>query len=145
MGFLRQKYWSGLPCPSPGDFPNPGMEPESPALAGGFFTTEPSGKASDYFRNTQIIQDSLQIYNLVTSPNPFCHLRSHGLRFQGIGWDILVSRHLAYRMEHGHHLRLPRIWKRGEKAWSGQINLSVSFCLYKRRGQGQRSRIPFQV
>ena len=43
MGFLRQEYWSGLPFPPPGDLPNPGTEPESPvspALAGGFFTTE---------------------------------------------------------------------------------------------------------
>ena len=32
MGFSRQKYWSGLPFPSPGDLPNPGMEPVSPAL-----------------------------------------------------------------------------------------------------------------
>ena len=42
MGFSRQEYWSGLPCLSPGDLPNPGMEPPSlmsPALAGGFFTT----------------------------------------------------------------------------------------------------------
>ena len=39
MGFLRQEYWSGLPFPSAGDFPKPGIEPESPALAGRFFTT----------------------------------------------------------------------------------------------------------
>ena len=39
MGFSRQEYWSGLPCPSPGDRPRPGIKPESPALAGGFFTT----------------------------------------------------------------------------------------------------------
>ena len=41
--FFRQKYWSGLTFPPPGDLPNPGTEPESPvspALAGGFFTTE---------------------------------------------------------------------------------------------------------
>ena len=44
MGFPRQEYWSGLPLPSPGDLPNPGTEPESPALAGRFFTTEPPGK-----------------------------------------------------------------------------------------------------
>ena len=40
MGFLRQEYWSGLPFPSPGDLPDPGIEPTSlgfPALAGGFF------------------------------------------------------------------------------------------------------------
>ena len=42
MGFSRQEYWSGLPCPTPGDLPDPGIEPESltyPALAGRFFTT----------------------------------------------------------------------------------------------------------
>ena len=32
MGFSRQEYWSGLPFPSPGDLPNPGVEPGSPAL-----------------------------------------------------------------------------------------------------------------
>ena len=52
MGFSRQEYWRGLPCPSPGDLPNPEVESvslKSPALVGGFFTTsttwEPSGKA----------------------------------------------------------------------------------------------------
>ena len=42
MGFSRQEYWSGLPCPLPGDLPNPGIQPASltsPALAGMFFTT----------------------------------------------------------------------------------------------------------
>ena len=39
MEFSRQEYWSGLPFPSPGDLPHPGIEPLSPALAGRFFTT----------------------------------------------------------------------------------------------------------
>ena len=42
MGFSRQEYWSGLPCPPPGDLPHPGIEPgslTSPALADRFFTT----------------------------------------------------------------------------------------------------------
>ena len=43
-GFSRQEYWSGLPFPPPGDLPNPGIEPVSPALAGRFFITEPAGK-----------------------------------------------------------------------------------------------------
>ena len=48
MGFPRQEYWSGLPFPPPGHLPNTGTEPASPvspALAGGFFTTEPPGKS----------------------------------------------------------------------------------------------------
>ena len=41
----RQEHWSGLPCPPPGDLPDPGIEPSSPALqADFFFTTEPPGK-----------------------------------------------------------------------------------------------------
>ena len=44
MGFPRQEYWSGLPFPSPGDLPNPGIKPASPELAGGFFTAKPPGK-----------------------------------------------------------------------------------------------------
>ena len=44
MGFPGQEYQGGLPLPSPGDLPNPGIEAVSPALAGGLFTTEPPGK-----------------------------------------------------------------------------------------------------
>ena len=41
MGFSRQEYWSGLPFPSPGDLPNPGLEPRSPALQADSFPSEP--------------------------------------------------------------------------------------------------------
>ena len=44
MGFSRQGYWSELPFPPPSDLPDPGIEPVSPGLEGGFFTTEPPGK-----------------------------------------------------------------------------------------------------
>ena len=44
MGFPRQEYWPGLPFPSPGALPDPGMELMSPALGGRFFTTEGSSK-----------------------------------------------------------------------------------------------------
>ena len=42
--FSRQEYWSGLPSPPPRDFPNPGIEPATPAMADRCFTTEPPGK-----------------------------------------------------------------------------------------------------
>ena len=38
MGFFRKEYWSGWPCPPPGDLPDPGIEPVSLTLAGGLFT-----------------------------------------------------------------------------------------------------------
>ena len=43
MGFSRQEYWSGLTFPSPGDLPNPGIEPGSPALQGDSLLSEPPG------------------------------------------------------------------------------------------------------
>ena len=44
MGFSRQEYWSGLPFPSPGDLPDPGIEPGSPALQADALPSEPPGK-----------------------------------------------------------------------------------------------------
>ena len=45
MEFSRQEYWSGLPCPSPGDLPNPGIKPRSPAFQADSLLSEPPGKA----------------------------------------------------------------------------------------------------
>ena len=44
MGFLRQEYWSGLPCPPPADLPNPELELVSPALQADSLPSEPPGK-----------------------------------------------------------------------------------------------------
>ena len=55
MGFSRQEYWSGLPCPLAGDLPDTGVEPTSltsPALAGGFFTTSDTWQALDQIYNS---------------------------------------------------------------------------------------------
>ena len=46
MGFSRQEYWSGLPFLSPGDLPDPGIEPRSPALQADTLNSEPPGKLS---------------------------------------------------------------------------------------------------
>ena len=45
MGFSRQEYWSGLPFPSPGDLPDLGIEPGSPAFQADALTSEPPGKS----------------------------------------------------------------------------------------------------
>ena len=49
MEFSREEFWSGFPFPSPGDLLNPGKELMSPALASGFFATEPPGKPLPLF------------------------------------------------------------------------------------------------
>ena len=55
MGFSRQKYWSGLPFLSPGDLPNPGIEPRSPVLQAVSFLTETSGKPYKHLRNKYLL------------------------------------------------------------------------------------------
>ena len=53
MGFPWQENWSGLPFPTPGDLPDPGIKPASPALADGFFTTKPLGKLLDCLKQIE--------------------------------------------------------------------------------------------
>ena len=60
MGFSRREYWSGLPCPPPGDLPDSGIEPGSPALAGGFFTVWATKKGENS-RRKQVFTQSQSI------------------------------------------------------------------------------------
>ena len=60
LGFSKQGYWSGLPFPPPGDLPNTGIKPVSPALAGRFFTTEPPGKHAACMHRKFIIRGIAQ-------------------------------------------------------------------------------------
>ena len=55
VGFSRQEYWSGLPFPSPGDLPNPGIEAGSPALQADALPSEPPGKS---LQNATALQKS---------------------------------------------------------------------------------------
>ena len=58
MGFSRQEYWSGLPFPSPGDLPNPGIEPGSPALQADALSSEPPGKPVDVYYHIEEVLHS---------------------------------------------------------------------------------------
>ena len=55
MGFSRQEYWSGLPFPSPGDLPDLGIEPGSPALQADCLPSEPSGKPKYFMFQSLVI------------------------------------------------------------------------------------------
>ena len=57
-GFPRQEYWSGLPFPSPGDLPDPGIELMSPALAGGFITTNATWEAQNNMEVPEKVKNS---------------------------------------------------------------------------------------
>ena len=56
MKFSRQGYWSGLPFPSPGDLPDPGIEPGSPALQADALPSEPPRKPEIIFKKFKIIE-----------------------------------------------------------------------------------------
>ena len=58
MGFSRREYWSGLPFPSPGDLPDPGIEPGSPTLEADTLTSEPPGKICKKLISAVVIQRS---------------------------------------------------------------------------------------
>ena len=55
MGFSRQEYWSGVPFPSPGDLPNPGIEPRSPALQADALTSELRQKSIHSHKHTNTL------------------------------------------------------------------------------------------
>ena len=73
LGFSRQEYWSRLPCPPPGDLPNPGLEPRSPALRADSLLSELSGKP----KNTGVGSLSLLqgIFPIQESTQGFLHCR----------------------------------------------------------------------
>ena len=69
LGFSRQEYWGGLWFPSPGDLPDPGIEPTAsaaPALAGGFFTTAPPGSPQMQYKQKQMNLTVCQMSNIIT-------------------------------------------------------------------------------
>ena len=69
MGFSRQEYWSGLPCPPPGDLPNPGIEPASlasPTLSGRFFTTSATWEAHTYGTHIFIYFTVIYIFPIIS-------------------------------------------------------------------------------
>ena len=79
LGISRQGYWSGLPFPSPGNLPKPGIESTSPALAGRFLTTEPLGKPIGLAIHMVILiclNQSIQFSHSVV----FDSLQLHGLQ-----------------------------------------------------------------
>ena len=70
-GFSRQGYWSGLPLPTPGNLPNPVIEPASlasPDLEGGFFTTSATWEAQSLFNGHALMYLTLE-YTVLESKN----------------------------------------------------------------------------
>ena len=82
-GILQQEYWSGLPFPSPGDLPNPGIKPRSPALQADVLPSEPPGKPGAVHKLMLLsIQSHLPRDLLKSQPNHFILPRlTHSVHF----------------------------------------------------------------
>ena len=83
MGFSRQEYWSGLPCPPPGDLPNPGIKPvslTSPALAGRFFTTSATWEAPNFY------ESYLSQWKANTHTHTHTHIQADKIALGLVGW-----------------------------------------------------------
>ena len=101
MEFPRQEYWSGLPSPSPEDFPDPGIKPASLALAGKFFTTMPPGK--------------LQLDNSllgVGGNSIYCRILATSLASA----QIMPVTPLPTKEWQSKHLQVPPVFSRGKTA-----------------------------
>ena len=97
MGFSRQEYWRGLPFPSPGDLPNPGIKPGSPALEADALLSEPSEKCKKAKTPGFMLRTLLQRTNLLSKPNKI-QVKALGsflaLKTQFLGSVRSVSNHM---------------------------------------------------
>ena len=111
MGFPRQEYWSGLPCPPPGDLPNPGIKPASlmsPALADGFPTSGATWEAPKYhvltlFNPMDCSLPGSSVYRDSPCKNTIvgCHSFLQGIFLtQELNPGLLYWRQILYHLSH---------------------------------------------
>ena len=124
MGFSRQKNWSGLPCPSPADLPNLGIEHmslTSPAVSGGFFTTSTTWEA---LRSVNIYIHTWNIHTL----NSFHILgKDVVIHYTDLcGWEYLDK-------AGGKCTRRKRTYI---QAWDPELDLQMGQCTHSTSGSG---------
>ena len=153
IGFFRQEYWNEMPFPPPGDLPNPGikpMSPEPPALAGRFFTTEPSVSSVQLLSRVQLFATpwfaARQASLSITKSRSSLKLMSIEL--------VMPSNHLilcpplllppsifpsirVFSNESVLHIRWPKYWscllERKQKRLDTWSNFILSSCLFLQR------------
>ena len=159
MGFYREEYWSGLPCPPPGDLPDPGIKPmslKSPALAGTFFTISATWEAHVHL---------LLLFMSLISQTLFMRLFSLRVIYRNkILLSVVIDKSQLFRIVHGTEKRKWKwirsvvsdsLWPRGlnvahqappsmgfskQEYWSG-LTISFSKATSQPRDQTWVSRI----
>ena len=105
LGFSRQEYWSGFQCLPPGELPNPGIEPRSPALQAESLLSEPPGKQSE---SCSVVCDSLRppgLHSPWNSPGQNNGVDSLSILqeifpTQGLNLGLLHCRQMLYQLSH---------------------------------------------
>ena len=115
--FSRQEHWGGLPCPPPGDLPNPGIEPGSHTLQADSLLFEPPGKT----KNTGV--GSLSLLQGIFSS-------------QELNWGLLHCRQILYQLRYqgGPNfcwVTIQILYLEGLCEWEGLLSQASSQALYK--------------
>ena len=93
LGFSRQEHWSGLPCPPPGDLPNSGIEPGSPALQADSLPSEPPGKPSVQF--SSVVWSCLTLCDPMDCSTPALSITNSWNLFKLMSIEsVIPSKHL---------------------------------------------------
>ena len=131
MGFSRQEYWSGLPFPSPGDLPNPGIEPGSPALQTDALPSEPLGKLEPIPNSSLISLYSQSHSNMFARARAHTHTHTHRLSWTiaraslGVSGDLGLSSITPVKCKSTfHHSRVPTALKVKPKLFRVEVSHS---------------------
>ena len=133
LGFPRQEYWSGLPCPPPGDLPDPGMEPSShtsPALAGGFFTASTTWMPPDIllaFIQVTVNISRIGVITVIKVNILLCLMFVAEWKGQGKNLPAISAAEIRWRLR-GFHSYLYCVWTKNATALTEGSGAWDAFC-----------------
>ena len=129
--FSGQEYWSGLPFPSPGDLPVPGIEPRSPALQADSLLSEPPGKPSSATKEA-IMQQVEKAHSLQRRPRAakkksmyYTHTHTHTHTHTRKGFNACLSIPIHYQKPWFYAVKfILGTWTSGRELWQSQPHVS---------------------
>ena len=127
-GFSRPEYWSGLPCPPPGDLPDPGIEPRSPALQADSLLTEPPGKPENTGVDSLICLKGIFPTQESNCSPLHCRQILYQLSYQGSpSTSLMFTNIFLLTWVYNKHLKLSTADPWTTWVWTAQVYLSVNF------------------
>ena len=155
MGFSMQEYWSGLPFPPPGDLPNPGIEPRSPALQASSLPTELPGNSLGHSKNIKCSHYRLWVSSIFEPSRHACSVTSvvsnsvwphdcslpgssvHGiLQARILEWVAMPSSRGSFQPRDQTQVSLTAgrfftIWATGEALWTQRFKTPISSVIFR--------------